>query len=283
MRYLLFLVWLLFLAPVGLAQEGPAVQTHLSVKATELGPFANETIPIATGEGPWLQGMILIIYVAFAQEPSPLHVDLQHGDGTLAQRFRFIEPEGFQSTMIPRNGEDGDYQLVLRNPGNTSLAFFLYFDQTCACAAKPIPLPHGTVVFHFDLLGGKEYNIGVPSVEGWNLTAILSARKPGLGSEWPHSFDTLDEGDIEGKGWLNLRHRPTEKERVYLWVRADEGVVFPPPQDPGAMVQITPLVEIVEPSKGLPAPPAVLLVGVILAVAYSTTSKQRTGAPKSKA
>jgi hypothetical protein len=138
----------------------------------------------------------------------------------------------------------GHYELRLKNPGTTSVRYAFYFDQSCNCAVKFIPINGGFVLFNYDLPADRDVRIGFPTIDGWHLKARLALLTDERG-EWPRDFEVLETLEQKNKGWLRFDFHSEKAATYYVFVEAPEGVTNGPDGRPVA-VELTPLLEVDE-------------------------------------
>ncbi len=215
---------------------GPALN-HVQVKPLQLEANASQTVWIETGEGPWQAGMILVLFVSFYNESRDVAVELLFNHSTVVQSWRFVT-DAIHKASVRLPFDEGPYELRFTNRAVGQTQLFFYFDQTCNCVAKPVPLDEGWVVFHYDLRAGRTYEIATPVPAQWKLRAVLALGGRETGA-WPADFEILQEATLQGAPyWINFTVTPAEDERHFVFYEALEGSpAFP---DPGKYVDVTP-------------------------------------------
>lgn len=163
------------------------------------------------------------------------------------------------SSNSTRVTETGHYELRIHNPGTTSVRYAFYFDQSCNCAYKVVPINGGFVLFNYDLPADRGVRLGFPTIDGWHVKGTLALLDDDRG-RWPQDFRAVSILEQKNKGWLQFDFHTEEAATYYVFVEAIEGVTQGPngPQP----VELTPLLEVEE--KKSPAPGAVaaaLLLG----------------------
>lgn len=256
----------LLVAPLAVAHTLTADEPmgHITVKSLSLEPGESQNFSIipGMGEGPWRAGDTLVLFVWFFSPPQALSVKLVYNHTDILEDWLLgVAPAkaNYLTAMMPR--AQGPYELVFANPATDSTAqFYFYFDQTCSCSMKPIPLDDGWVVFHYDLRAGQGYQLGVPMDEGWTVDGKL-AKRPGANATWPDDYEILQETTAQGPAWVNFTVFPDEDARYFLLLFAREGTGFDASGAP-TPIFMTPLLEGAK-KPGKPDP----TVGVALACA----------------
>lgn len=236
------LLLLAVIVPVAVAHGGTgAAQTHLSIAPLQLEPGQNHTIEIETGEGPWIAGMVFIVYVQFFNDARDLKVELLLGDESIVTSWTFGADERHKaSTRIPQDA--GPYHVRITNLAAKQTQLWFYFDQDCNCTFKPVPLDEGWVLFAYDLKKGHRYDLGFPLVRGWSVegTVATLARPAAV---YPEDFTILQRVTADGPRWLNFTFTPSADAKYYVFATATEGSPRFPNPDQNALVALTPLLE----------------------------------------
>lgn len=167
-----------------------------------------------------------------------------------------------------RIGETGHYALHLQNPGTESVRYAFYYDQSCNCASKVIPINGGFVLFNYDLPAGRNVRLGFPTLEGWELKGQLALLKND-GGRWPVDFQILSTVQQTGKGWLQFDFQTETEATYYVFIEAPKGVGRAPDGTP-LPVELTPLLEVEEAQA-----PAIQAFAVVLGVAVVVAFTRR--------
>lgn len=263
MRWIAPLLLLAFL-PSAAAHGGMG---HLSVEVEDYAPGQTVVSTIDGGnEGPLRKGWVFALG-SIVQAPGRLEVSLAR-DGAVSDRY--VWEDGVTHFNTTRLVVDEYVDVRIHNPTNQTVRAGFYFDQSCNCAGKTIPLPMGTVLFNYKFPAKGQVHIEVPILEGWGVDAVIATLPPN-GKTWPTDFDVLVRSNKTTPGMLKFDFRTAEAGEYFLIITATQGVVFPP--EPGKEFELTPLVEVTE-GGGSPAP-SVLVAA--LAAASVTVWRRRRG------
>lgn len=200
------------------AADHPALD-HLHVIVEDVEGGDTHRIPInSTTHGDLRAGWIYILY-AHAEGNHSLQVELEM-NGTQVDRFTWM-PGGF-NTNTTKIQETGPHELAITNPGNSTVRFAFYYDQSCNCDGKQIPLPGGVVMFNYPFPADAPVKVAYPIALDWHVKGTLATHDDGLSTaHWPEDFEILEETEAQGPGagqtgrnWLNFTFQ-TDKEQVY--------------------------------------------------------------------
>jgi hypothetical protein len=256
-----FLVAVLLLPTAFAHTQAGDAQTHLTIRRVPLQPGANASYSIETGEGPWLAGMVFVLYLQFNSPARNVNVQLVFAETEIVANWTLEDGVRHKvSARIPL--DDGPYELRFRNLADEATSFDYFFDQNCNCTYKPVPLDESWVVFGYDLRKGHEYRIGFPLLESWTVEGVLATLRSDRAS-YPDDFDVLDNLTASGPNWLNFTVKPAASGTYYLFLTAHEG--SPSQPDPMKFVGLTPLLE--ETKGKSPGPGALLAALGLLAAA----------------
>lgn len=208
---------------------------HLCLDIADLEPGANKTRHLLSPEGDLRAGWVYIIYGGVDGQGTII-ADLVHDNKTVES---FVWTPGFHknSTRIQSTGE---HHLVLRNPSNdTSVRYAFYYDQSCNCVGKVIPLSGGFVLFNNKFPGDTDISVDFPMIDGWRLHAAAAwLPDDAPQAHWPNDYTILTETTAKDQGWLELDFHTDEPGTYYVFVQALDGAS---PDDP---VHLTPQWEV---------------------------------------
>lgn len=162
------------------------------------------------------------------------------------------------SSNSTRVVDAGHYELRVHNPGSTTIRYAFYFDQSCNCAYKVVPINGGFVLFNYDLPADRGVRLGFPTVDGWHVRGHLALLEDDQG-RWPQDFRILETIEQKNKGWLQFDFRTQSAQTHYVFVEAIEGVKQGP--NGPLPVELTPLLEVEEATS-----PSVGISGALLAL-----------------
>lgn len=184
-------------------------------------------------------------------------VNLTHA-GTVVDQWTWAP--GAYSKNTTRLPATGDYNLTVWNPGPESTKYAFYFDQSCNCQMKVIPLPGGFVLFTYDFPASREAFAGFPTLPGWHVRGAVATLREGTQGRWPQDFDVLVEKEARDRGWINFTFQTPTTTRYYVFMEAPAAASLENP------VTLTPLVE--APAAKAPVPAFPFLTSAILLAAF---------------
>jgi hypothetical protein len=231
----LALLLALMLLPLAAAHEGHEAE-HVNPIRIELAPGGEATREMTftegMGNGTFEQGWIFTISGLVGAGSAPMHVELRRGHtvalGAAAAAWEFTQPA--TQTFTASFPATDVYTLAFHNNDTTRNATLLYFfDQSCNCAGKPIPVEvaNGLVIFNVDVKRGATWMATFPEPRAYPITVAL-AEQTGSGGRWPQDFRVLQTSaqattrDV-GAGPVRLHEvqwtSPAD-ERAYFFVTA---------------------------------------------------------------
>lgn len=231
---------------------------HLSVDVKDYPPGQTVSSKIDGGsEGPLQKGWIFGLG-SIVEAPGQLRVALGR-DGNVTERFVWgSEGTNFNTTRLQHD----DYvDVQIHNPTNQTVRAGFYFDQSCNCAGKTIPLPGGTVFFDYEFPERSRVKVQVPILEGWGVEAAVATTEA-RGRYWPDDFAILLTKSQSTPGMMRLEFQTAKADTYYVVFTATQGVVFPP--QPGMDFELTPLVDVTEPAGAPSLSFLMAAVGVLL-------------------
>lgn len=254
--------------PASAHQQTGGPLAHVSVQLAPLEPGESRAFWIEPGaeEGPWRAGMVIVLFVQFYNEARDAKVELLFSEVEVVKSWRLTDDVHHKvSTVLPF--DDGPYELRFTNNATAKTQILFFFDQTCNCTAKPIPLDEGWVVFHYDFKADRRFLVAVPVlVENWTVQGQLAWLR-GEDGRWPDDFEILEDQTVSG-GWLNFTGVPESDRRYYIFYHAVSG--SPSFPSPDQYVFITPLLE-VEGEKA----PSLAFLGVVAAIGAAALVQAR--------
>jgi MYXO-CTERM domain-containing protein len=208
---------------------------HLNLKVEDIGPGESHALEVLSlDHGGLRPGWIYLIY-GYVQGNASLDVAFRHEHEGVTATWRW-DPWTFAANTTKVRHE-GRHEVILTNNGDESVLYAFYYDQSCNCAGKVIPLPGGVVLFNNMFPAGHTVNIAYPLLAGWHLYGALATHdetKPT--ASWPEDFEILAETEARGParegapvGWLNFTFEPAETRMHYVYLKALAGA---DPDDP---------------------------------------------------
>jgi hypothetical protein len=182
---ILFASALIFLAPA-LARADGGVD-HVTLMEGDLAPSGSRTYQLKFGEGDlrqgWLFGLVGQIHAGAADltllDPSGKPAAQWHWETTDTPRWDGI--------AIPR---DGAYSLRVANTAAAALRYTLYYDQSCFCAGKKLPLEGGVVIFQGSASAGAPVETWLALPKDMEASVQLAYRSTPAG-RWPADYRLL--------------------------------------------------------------------------------------------
>lgn len=252
----LVLVAIVF-APAASAHEGGTGFHHLSVEVRDLNATEARSYHLESDEGPFREGWVFLVYGG-VEGSGRVVVNLTHANRTVTQWEWSGGAFSKNTTRLPGTG---DYNLTLWNPSASKVRYAFYFDQSCNCQMKVIPLPGGFVLFNYDFPAGRDAFVGFPTLPGWHVKGAVATLKEGTEARWPQDFDILVENARRDRGWINFTFKTPTTARYYVFMEALAGATVENP------VTLTPLVE-ADPPKA-PAPSAFVMILAVGIMAFA--------------
>jgi hypothetical protein len=232
--------------------ERPLGHLHLDVR--DLGPGESYVHHVESVEGPLRAGWIYILY-GYVEGDGHVIVELDH-EGNVTDRFVWTGGGYHHNSTKVRHS--GAHDLTLTNPTNATLRYAFYYDQSCNCDGKVIPVPRGFVLFNHDFEAGREVRHALYVYdEAITLRARLATHDKDLATgNWPADFRVLDEQTVDGQAWIEFRFTPPVTQTYYVFYEALRGGS---PQDP---IVLTPVIEVQDDDHE--RAPALLAIALVL-------------------
>lgn len=261
-------------APAALADHESAdgFVDHFRVHEDTLEPGAEHRLPIqSASHGDLRAGWIYILH-AIVDGNHSLQASLQHKHEPVAE---YTWHHDTPTTGYTKIQSTGAHELVITNPGEQAVDYRFYYDQSCNCEGKMIPLEGGSVMFNYPLPAGSEIQLSYPVVRDWHLKATLATYDETLASaDWPQDFQILEEQEAEGPGngisgqrWMNFTIAPPANQMYYVHIEALNGGS---PQEP---VMLSAIFD-VHAEREAPAP--LVLPMILLALGLLTLGRRFT-------
>ena len=233
---------------------------HLCVDVQDLAPGETKVRGLTSPEGPLRAGWIYIIYGGVQGNGSVI-AELR-SDNASVERFVWTQGQFHQnSTKIQVTG---NHTLHLTNPSETeSVRYAFYYDQSCNCIGKLIPLHGGFVLFNYVFPEGRtaHFDLFVYDARHTLHGAVATHDESLPTAHWPDDFAILDEKTVTGRAWLNFSIVPEETGTYYVFLEALAGA------DPNAPIDLTPVIEVEAAKENTATLPLLTLVAFALAAA----------------
>lgn len=187
------LVVTLLPAPAG-AQEELFGFPHVNPKTVTLAEGQNETVRIAFEGGAFTAGWTFLLNAvhepADENDTAPLDVELRQR-GETVESWTLEAVDGPQH-LHGRFTETAEAELVFSNPGPGNGSYTFFYDMSCECLGKPIPVevPNGVVVFRVDIGAGETWKAVFPKPPVHDLE-ITMAKRTDERSRWPQDFQVM--------------------------------------------------------------------------------------------
>jgi hypothetical protein len=189
MRYLRLLIPLALLACIGAATARAADGgvDHVTLMEGELAPGASRVYQLKFGEGALRQGWLFGLVGQIRAGAAELTL-LDPGGKPAAQwRWETTEAPRWDGLAIPR---DGDYSLRVASVGAAPLRYALYYDQSCFCVGKKMPLEGGVVIFQGSAAPGTPVEAWL-GINGSMETSVQVAYRSAPAGRWPDDYRLL--------------------------------------------------------------------------------------------
>src|SRR5262245_41917302 len=180
MRYrrLLIAALALLVALVGarLARAEDGGVDHVTLMEGELAPGASRVYQLKFGEGDLRRGWLFALVGQVRAGAAELTLLDPAGQPAAQWRWEPTNAPRWDGIAIPR---DGEYRLRVASAGAEALRYSLYYDQSCFCAGKKLPLEGGVVVFQASAAPGSPVEAFLLT-EGGMETSVQVAYRSGV-------------------------------------------------------------------------------------------------------
>jgi hypothetical protein len=190
---------LLFLVIVGVgparAQEDGV--DHVTLMEGELAPGASRVYQLKFGEGDLRRGWLFALVGQVRAGAAELALLDPTGQTAGQWRWESAEAPRWEGIAIPH---DGEYRLRVASVGAAALRYSLYYDQSCFCAGKKLPLEGGVVIFQASAAPGSSVEAFLLT-EGDLQTSVQVAYRTGAAGRWPADYRILPvEPQLDTRG-----------------------------------------------------------------------------------
>ena len=181
------LALLLAVVGAGLARaEGDGVD-HVTLMEGELAPGASRVYQLKFGEGDLRRGWLFALVGQVHAGAAELTLLDPTGQPAAQWRWEPADATRWDGIAIPR---DGEYRLRVASAGAAGLRYSLYYDQSCFCAGKKLPLEGGVVIFQGSAAPGSPVEAYLMT-EGELETSVQVAYRSGEAGRWPADYRVL--------------------------------------------------------------------------------------------
>jgi hypothetical protein len=175
----------LFGARLARAEDGGV--DHVTLMEGELAPGASRVYRLKFGEGDLRRGWLFALVGQVRAGAAELTLLDPAGQPAAQWRWEPTDAPRWDGIAIPR---DGEYQLRVASAGAGALRYSLYYDQSCFCAGKKLPLEGGVVVFQASAAPGSPVEAFFMT-DGDMETTIQVAYRTGVAGHWPADYRIL--------------------------------------------------------------------------------------------
>jgi hypothetical protein len=216
----LFLV--LFGAGPARAEEGGV--DHVTLMEGELAPGATRVYQLKFGEGDLRRGWLFALVGQVHAGAAELTLLDPAGQPVAQWRWEPTDTPRWDGIAIPR---DGEYRLRVASAG-AALRYSLYYDQSCFCAGKKLPLAGGVVIFQGSAAPGSPVEAYLMT-EGDMETSVLVAYRSAAAGRWPSDYRVLPvEPRLDTRGDNSTRQESLtftaeSSDPYYLIVQSRKG------------------------------------------------------------
>lgn len=188
MRYQTFLIAALALllgcagTAATLAADGGV--DHVTLIEGELAAGASKVYQLKFGEGALRQGWLFALVGRVRAGAADLTLLDPTGKPAGQWRWETSDAPRWEGLTIPR---DGDYSLRVAGVGAQTLRYTLYYDQSCFCAGKKVPLEGGVVIFQGSAAAGAPVEAWLGINDGME-TSVQVAYRVAASGRWPDDY-----------------------------------------------------------------------------------------------
>jgi len=245
--------------------------SHLRLWEATVAPGQEVSRMLSFGSCPLQEGWWVTVWI---DADGPLQMRMEH-DGTLAAWD--MDGVATPTLQMPVSGFP---DLVLNNTGTEPARFRLYFDQTCDCTFKGVPVPSGPLWFNADAKAGDTVRfdfrfaattIALQEPEVPETITVRTARVvPGADGNQelsvtqstfhPRTEASCQPDALRFVGCQSVSFTATEDGTQYLWMWVEHD------GDPAWLVQVSPVLTV---DKEAPAAPVALLLLALVALTAS--------------
>jgi hypothetical protein len=226
-RRFLIVALALLLAMIGAgparAEEGGV--DHVTLMEGQLAPGASRVYRLKFGEGDLRRGWLFALVGQVRAGAAELTLLDPAGQPAGQWRWEAADTSRWDGIAIPR---DGEYRLRVASVGAAELRYSLYYDQSCFCAGKKLPLEGGVVIFQASAAAGSPVEAFLLT-EGDLETSVQVAYRTGAAGHWPADYRVLPvEPQLDTRGDSSSRQESLaftaeSPDPYYLIVQSRKG------------------------------------------------------------
>jgi hypothetical protein len=186
-RFLIAALALLLFGGAALAHAEENGVDHVTLMEGELAPGALRVYRVKFGEGDLRRGWLFALVGQVRAGAAELTLLDPTGQPAAQWRWEATDTPRWDGIAIPR---DGEYRLRVASVGAATLRYVLYYDQSCFCAGKKLPLEGGVVIFQGSAAPGSPVEAWL-ATEGAMETSIQVAYRSAPAGRWPVDYRLL--------------------------------------------------------------------------------------------
>jgi hypothetical protein len=161
---------------------------HVTLMQGELAPGAERVYQLKFGEGPLREGWLFALVGQVRSGAAALTLLDPSGQTAGQWRWETGAKTRWEGLSIPR---DGDYRVRVASVGAEALRYTLYYDQSCFCAGKKMPLEGGVVIFQGSATPGTPVEAWLGINDGMETSVEVAYRSAPAG-RWPGDYTLID-------------------------------------------------------------------------------------------
>lgn len=223
--------WLAALLALGLIiGAAPALAAgvgvdHVTLIEGQLAPGAVRLYDLKFGEGPLRRGWLFALVGQVHAGAADLTLLDPGGQPAAQWRWDATAQPRWDGLTLP---SDGDYRLRVASAGGQALNYTLYYDQSCFCSGKKMPLEGGVVIFQGSAAAGAPVDAWLGMDSGVE-TSVQVAYRAAPAGRWPADYQLLDvtpSVDTQDDGrftQLSLAFTAVSSDPYYIIVQSRKG------------------------------------------------------------
>jgi len=160
---------------------------HVTLIEGELAPGTSRVYDLKFGEGPLRRGWLFALVGQVSAGTAGLTLLDPGGQPAAEWRWEATTAPRWDGLTLP---SDGEYRLRVTSDSDAALRYTLYYDQSCFCAGKKMPLEGGVVIFQGSAPAGAP-------VEAWlgmdssMETSVQVAYRAAPAGRWPDDYQQI--------------------------------------------------------------------------------------------